>query len=67
MHILINDETFQNFSDEEILWECLTFLFAGAATVGATMMNVLYYSSLNENITTKIREELAKVCEVNPD
>jgi cytochrome P450 len=47
MHILINDKTLSTLSDDEIIWECTTFLIAGAATVASTMENLLYYVSVD--------------------
>ena len=62
MHILISDEGFKDFSDLEILWECLTFLLAGASTVANTMANLLYYTAKKSEITDKIRTEIYNVC-----
>ena len=57
IEILINDEFFSTQPTKQIVWECLTFLLAGAATVASTVMNALYYISKNRIHADRIRAE----------
>jgi len=57
LSVLLQDEQYCN-DDGLIMDECMTFFFAGSQTTGIVTTNLTLYSMVDQEILTKIRDEL---------
>lgn len=63
--ITFRDENGNGFSDEEIIDEAMSFLFAGITPQGALAW-ALYFISLDRNVMKKLQEEVDQILEDQP-
>jgi len=61
------EEGISKLTDEEIVGQCVIFLFAGYETSSNTLAYTTYHLALNEDVQEKLREEIKVAVKSNPD
>ena len=61
------EEGISKLTDEEIVGQCVIFLFAGYETLSNTLAYTTYHLALNEDVREKLREEIKLAVKSNPD
>ena len=63
----MTEEGFSKLTDEEIVGQCVIFLFAGYETSSNTLAFITYYLATHQDVQDKLREEIKQVVKSNPD
>ena len=66
-HEQFNGDGVSKLTDEEIIGQCLIFLFAGYETSSNTLGYISYHLALNQEVQDKLREEIRSAVRRNPD
>ena len=61
------EEGFSKLTDEEIVGQCVIFLFAGYETSSNTLAFITYYLATHQDVQNKLREEIQEAVKSNPD
>ena len=61
------EEGISRFTDDEIVGQCVIFLFAGYETSSNTLVYTTYHLALNEDVQEKLRAEIKLAVKSNPD
>lgn len=61
------EEGISKLTDEEIVGQCVIFLFAGYETSSNTLAYMTYYLAMNQHVQDKLREEIKQAVKSNPD
>ena len=61
------EEGISKLTDEEIVGQCIIFLFAGYETSSNALAYITYYLTINQDIQDKLRAEIKEAFESNPD
>ena len=60
-------EGVSRLTDDEIIAQCVVFLLAGYETSSNTLSFAAYYLAMNPDVQDKLRQEIEKAVESNPD
>ena len=63
----MTEEGFSKLTDEEIVGQCVIFLFAGYGTSSNTLAFVTYYLATHQDVQNKLRDEIKQAVKSNPD
>ena len=63
----MTEEGFSKLTDEEIVGQCVIFLFAGYETSSNTLAFITYYLATHQDVQNKLREEIKQAVKSNPD
>ena len=61
------EEGFSKLTDEEIVGQCVIFLFAGYGTSSNLLAFITYYLATHQDVQNKLREEIQEAVKSNPD
>ena len=63
----MTEEGFSKLTDEEMVGQCVIFLFAGYGTSSNTLAFVTYYLATHQDVQNKLRDEIKQAVKSNPD
>ena len=66
-HEDMTEEGVSKLTDEEIVGQCVIFLFAGYETSSNTLAYITYYLTINQDVQDKLREEIKEAVKSKPD
>ena len=63
----MTEEGFSKLTDEEMVGQCVIFLFAGYGTSSNTLAFITYYLATHQDVQKKLRQEIQQAVKSNPE